>query len=223
MSSFTLPPIAPPSFPTAREGSPIPEDEPTDSIAVGVELLISGLDHSAPGTAVIHFNKVLDHLQATQPDDPLPPLRVLPGDARKAVDYVFVALLPGVSPTPRPDILETYRKAIDGHEGLRAIWRPGSGLDRTRRLVFAADNEAHARDMQDVLGNWLNANGAPFQSSYVSQPSNQWRITFDLLDRDTVSHIESNPPTYKSRVYAPTRPRFIIPEYGLELPQTNLR
>ncbi|TFY51076.1 hypothetical protein EVJ58_g10753, partial [Rhodofomes roseus] len=38
-----------------------------------------------------------------------------------------------------------------------------------------------------------------------------------VLDRDTVSHIESNPPTYKSRVYAPTRPRFIIPEYGLEV------
>lgn len=120
----------------------------------------------------------------------------------ETISTMYMSRFTGLFPIPRPDILETYRSLLDGTDGLHAIWRPGLGLDRTRRIVFGADNEAHARDMQYALSNWLNNNAASFQSTYVSHPAGQWRITYDLLDRDAVSRFEANPQTHKSRVYS---------------------
>lgn len=93
MASVTLPPLSatPPSFSSSRENHPIPDDDVGDcmAIGVGVELLVSGLDHSSPTAAVSAFNKVVQDLQAAEPHIPFPPSIPNP---RNYFNYVYVSL-----------------------------------------------------------------------------------------------------------------------------------
>ncbi|GBE82235.1 hypothetical protein SCP_0406180 [Sparassis crispa] len=218
MPAYSLPPLSPPSIPYSRAGSPSLQQDSSDAVVTGVELMISGLNRLSIQSAHSHFGAFVSQYNNANPNHPLPPLQVHVGDLRNPVDYVFVALRPDVSSEPRPDVLEQVRRIIDGQNGIRACWRTGSGADRTRRVMFAMDSEQHARALQPRLEKWLKDQDIISQLTFISKPAGGApRVTFDILDPHHVTRILEKPPVFDRRTYYATQSRFVPPVYGLEV------
>ena len=171
---------------------------------------MSKLPRNGITAAAHHLRAILGEYNLQHPSDPLAPARIVRGDGRNPVDYVFLSVDPGITQEPRPDLLElttTY--------DLRAKWKVGKGPDRTRRVHFQVDSFAQAKAFQPKLCDHLNGIGCSYQCSFVSKAMK--RITFDLLDHASVNHLLDNPPIIDHQTLYPSTPRYIQPVYGLEV------
>jgi hypothetical protein len=209
--TYTLPPYAEPRITLSRTPSPVREgSDPPDALISGVELIVSELPRNDIASAANYLRAVLGDHSLQYPSDPLVPVRIVPGDERNSVDYVFVSVDPAVTQEPRPDLLERMRILLTSVHGLRASWR-----DRTRRIHFQVDSFAQAEALHPKLSTHLNGRGCPFQCSFVSKAMN--RITFDLLDRASVDNLFKAPPVIDHQTLYPSVPRYIQPVYALEV------
>jgi hypothetical protein len=155
------------------------------------------------------------HTALQHPADPLVPVRIVPGDERNPVDYVFVSVDPATTQDPRPDLLDAIRRILVSNHGLQAEWKVGKGPDRTRRVHFQVDSFAQAEAILPKLSAHLNDKGCPFQCSFISKAMN--RITYDLLDHSSVEKLFRAPPVIDRQTFFPSVPRYIQPIYALEV------
>ncbi|PBK64843.1 hypothetical protein ARMSODRAFT_1053492 [Armillaria solidipes] len=227
--SHPLPPFENPSLDhLPRPHTPPGELEPSSTVFVGLELAVSGLDRSSKSSAqtdfVATYPQIVQHAHVALPQTymPLPSdIKVDPGNARQAVDYVFISLSPSLSATPRPDILYGIRRAIIAHGRLKADWKVTNGYDRTRRNFFNMDSVNDTENMKDQLAAALNSRGLLFQFHTIMPLANAIRVAFDFLDPVSVENLESNPIVINHRVLPVFRPRFIMPEYGYDIAITG--
>ena len=117
--SYTLPPYTEPHITLSRTPSPVREgSDAPDALISGVKLIVSGLPHNGVTAAAHHLRALLGEYNLQHPSDPLVPVRVVAGDERNSVDYVFLSVDPTVTQEPRPDLLEQVRRMILTVRGL---------------------------------------------------------------------------------------------------------
>jgi hypothetical protein len=166
-----------------------------------LELIVSKLPRNGVTSATQHLRALLGEYSEQHSSEFLTPVRIVAGDDRNPVDYVFVSVHPSVTQDPRPDLLETIRLVLVSVYGLQAAWKIGRGPDRTRRVHLQSKVEPPLRRVN------------PYQCSFVSKMLN--RITYDLLDRPSVDKLFKNPPVIDHLTFHPSVPRYIQPVYGL--------
>ena len=211
-----------PRITLSRTPSPVQEEpDTTDDLVPGVELIVSELPRSTVLSATQHLRAILEEYTQTHPSDPLVPLRIVAGDERNPVDYVFLSVDPAVTQEPRPDLLNKVKGVLRTVPGLHVDWKVGRGPDRTRRVHFQVETFTDAEALQPKLDEHLNNRGCSFQRSFVSNLRTtgmpRGRITYDLLHRASVDALQNLPPVIEHRTYYPSVPRFIQPVYGLEV------
>ena len=228
---YMLPPCQTPRITLSRTPSPVQEGpDTTDALVPGVELIVSKLSRSTVLSATQHLRAILGEYAQTHPSDPLVPLRIVAGDERNPVDYVFLSVDLTVTQEPRPDLLNKVKRVLRTVPGLHVDWKVGRGPDYTRRVHFQVVTFTDAEVLQPKLDEHLNNRGCPFQRSFVSNlrttgyaetitdmDTGMGRITYDLLDRASVDALQNLPPVIEHRTYYPSVPRFIQPIYGLEV------
>src|SRR6266566_9459845 len=117
--SYTLPPYTEPHITLSRTPSPVRKgSDAPDALISGVELIISGLPHNGVSAATHHLRALLGEYNLQHPSDPPVPVRIVAGDERNSVDYVFLSFDPAVTQEPRPDLLEQVRRMILTVRGL---------------------------------------------------------------------------------------------------------
>lgn len=220
--AYTLPPFAEPHIVLSRTPSPVREgpDVPDAPIS-GVELIVSKLPRNGLLAATAHLRALLGEYNLLHPAEPLVPVRIVAGDERNSVDYVFVSVDPALTQHPRPDLLERVRTVLTSQYGLSAAWKVAKGPDRTRRVHFQVDSFSQAEALLPKLSAYLNDKGCPFQCSFASKAMN--RVTFDLLDRVSVDSLFKHPPIIDHQTFYPSVPRYIQPVYGLEVAILGLK
>jgi hypothetical protein len=63
-------------------------------------------------SATQHLRAILGEYAQTHSSDPLVPLRIVAGDERNPVDYVFLSVDPTVTQEPRPDLLSKVKRVL---------------------------------------------------------------------------------------------------------------
>ncbi|KAI0267230.1 hypothetical protein BGY98DRAFT_938773 [Russula aff. rugulosa BPL654] len=198
-------PYAEPRIAVSRTPSPVREGPgPADALIAGLELIVSKLLRNGVTSATQHLRALLGEYSEQHPSEPLTPVRIVAGDDRNPVDYVFVSVHPSVTQDPRPDLLETIRLVLVSVYGLQAAWKIGRGPDRTRRVHFQMDSFSQAESLQPKL-NHLLGESTPYQCSFVSKMLN--RITYDLLDRTSIDKLFKNTPVIDHQTFYPSVPR----------------
>ena len=214
--AYTLPQFAEPCIALSHTPSPDREtSEAPDAFIVGVELIVSKLPRISISSAAHYLQAMLEGHSLQHPSDPLVPVRIVPGDERIPVDYVFVSVDPAITEEPRPDLLAKMRTSLTSLYGLQADWKIGEGPDRTRRVHFQLDLSVQVETLFPKLTSHLNGRGCSFQRSIVSKAMN--RVTFDLLDRASVLDLFKTPPVIDHQTHRPSTPRYIQPVYALEV------
>jgi hypothetical protein len=175
---------------------------------------VSKLPRTSIHSAAQRLQEVIQGFSSQHPDNPLVPLRIVAGDERNPVDYVFASVDPTVTQDPRPDLLKHVRRTLVA-QGLEAQWRVGKGPDRTRRIHFKTDSNMRAKALQPKLSDHLNRKGYHFQRTFISKTTN--RVRFDLLDCSSVDSLLQEPPVIDHQTICPSTPRYIQPVYGLEV------
>ncbi|KAK0436638.1 uncharacterized protein EV420DRAFT_1652459 [Desarmillaria tabescens] len=227
--SHPLPPFENPSLDhLPHPHTPPGELKPPSTVFVGLELAVSGLDWSSKSSAqtdfVAMYPHIVQHACLTSPQTymPLPSdLKVVSGNARQAVDYVFISLSPSLSATPHLDILYGIRCAIIAHGRLKANWKVTSGYDRTQRGFFNMDSANDAENMKDQLAAALNSRGLLFQFHTITPLMNSIRVAFDFLDPASIENLESNPIVINHHVFLIFQPCFIVLEFGYDIAITG--
>jgi len=220
--AYTPPPYAEPRITVSRTPSPVREGPyAPDAFIPGVELIVSKLPRDSVTSAAHHLQALLEEYNLLHPAGSLVPVRIVAGDERNPVDYVFVSVDPDVTHDPRPDLLQQVRHALVSAHGLQAEWKVGTGPDRTRRVHFKVDSFAQAEALQPKLNDYLNEHSCPFQGSFISKAMN--RITYDLLDRSTVDKLFQTPPVIDHQPLFPSITPYIQPIYGLEVAVLGLK
>ena len=213
--AYTLPPFTKPCIALSRKPSLDCEtSDPPDALVSGVELIVSKLPRNSISSAADHLRAILGQHSLQHPSDPLVPVRIVPGDERYPVDYVFVSV-DSATQGPRPDLLEKMRTSLTFRYRLQVDWKVGEGPDPTRRVYFQLDSFGQAEALFPKLTSHLNGRGCSFQRSFVSKAMN--RVTFDLLDRASVDDLLKTPPVIDHQTLCPSVPRYIQPVYGLEV------
>ena len=214
---YTLPPYSKPRIALSRTPSPVRESaDHLDAVISGVELIVSKLPRDTITSAERSLRATFGEfeLERQQDTEPLVPVRIVPGDERNPVDYVFVSVDPDVTQEPRPDLLDKVRTFLVS-KGLQAEWKVAKGPDRTRRVHFQADSFAQAEALHPKLSTHLNSRGCPFQCSFVSKAMS--RVTFDLLHHASIDNLLKAPPVIDHQTFYPSLPRYIQPIYAMEV------
>ncbi|KAK0467711.1 uncharacterized protein EV420DRAFT_1500997 [Desarmillaria tabescens] len=220
--SQPIPPFSLSNFDHLSSTSMPHEDpEPTLTPAAGFELIVWGLDRSSQLSAQSDFaatyEEVFENSLTSQTYLPSPAdIVVVPGDAFRAVDYVFVSLSPSLSPHPRPDILNSMKHAILAH-GNKAEWKVARGYDRTRRGFFKMDDMEDVERMKDKIADALNTMGLTFQFHTIITCGRFTRVAFDFIDAASIEYLESTPLVIDQRVLPISRPRYIVPMFGYDV------
>jgi hypothetical protein len=148
---YTLPPYAEPHIVVSRTPSPVREGPGApDTLISGVELIVSKLSRNSLSLATENFRALLTNYSHQHPSDPLVPVRIVAGDDRDPVDFVFVSVDTEVTHDARPDLLEKLRVVLVSL-GLQAQWKAGRGFDRTRCVHFQTDSFSQAQSLQPKL------------------------------------------------------------------------
>ena len=99
--AYVFPPYREPRITLSRTPSPVQEGPDTlDARVPGVELIVSKLPRSTVLSATEHLRATLGEYAQRHPSDPLVPLRIVAGDERNPVDYVFLSVDPTVTQEP---------------------------------------------------------------------------------------------------------------------------
>ena len=171
-----------------------------------MELIVSKLPRNGVTSATQHLRALLGEYSEQHSSELLTPVRIVAGDDRNPVDYVFVSVHPSVTQDPRPDLLEAIRLVLVSVYGLQAAWKIGRGPDRTRRVHFPDGLLLPAESLQSKVGPPLRRVNS-YQCSFVSKMLN--RITYDLLDRVSIDKLFKNPPVIDHQTFYPSVPRYI--------------
>ncbi|KAI0071052.1 hypothetical protein K474DRAFT_1712788 [Panus rudis PR-1116 ss-1] len=188
--------------------------------SAGVEIMVYGLDCSSTTSAVADLRGKLGAILQNDSNATMVmnALEIRQADTQRAMDHAYITVNPMASRSPRPDILETVRRLLNDLDGIGAMWRPSSGPDKTRRLVFHAGDKADAEKLMTQLREWFSEKKYAFYWSYTSQlPHAPWRVTFDFFNPAHVKDICDRPPIIDQETRIPSRPRFILSIYGLEV------
>ncbi|KAJ3717444.1 hypothetical protein C8R42DRAFT_724357 [Lentinula raphanica] len=197
-----LPPIAPPNLVIDRSNSPnmdveVDIEESNNSVAIGVEIIVSGLPRSSTQSATLRLKELISNA-LQNPDGDLSRLsedffHVSPGNNRHPVDYAYVAIRSGITNIPRPDLLQVLMNTLNTQTGIAARWRDGSGPDKSRRLIFILDETEERTSMiQKSLERWFEINHFDVQYSFRNRPGGgPYRLTRSC--RTFAKHFEKYP------------------------------
>ncbi|KAG6829260.1 hypothetical protein H0H92_005140 [Tricholoma furcatifolium] len=193
----------------------------------GLELTVSGLDSATPTSAVEDLNSIIESLK--EEGSELPDLTVThgPKSEEECSDYATVSL---VDTSPRPDILENVRVTLDDVPRLVARWSISYGDDPSRKLKFytkpcleededgCSGYSSDTKDVQIILNKIFKLRRCAVQSTHAGWES----ITYNFFDHASALEIIKKPPNIDGWLYHPSTPRFIQPNYGLEVAITNV-
>ncbi|KAF5367841.1 hypothetical protein D9615_010570 [Tricholomella constricta] len=224
---FVPGPLQPPAVSDERPDSPPPIFDPSTRPFTGLELTISGLDRTGPQSAMDHLKRIVAGLVEHGQD--LPDLEITPGSYRTAqdhIDYATVSLTGPLKSSPRPDVLEFVRRTLDNVDGITALWRIQHGPDKSRQLAFSTQNRQDASALKDRLDSIFRHQHHEVQATTVAKSGS--RVTYTFAHRRSVEDILANKPVLENRTgggtvtLTPIVPRYVQPQYGLEVAVTNV-
>lgn len=180
----------------------------------GIELIVSGLSRASLTAPIKHLNKIIDDLVAG--GHRMPELDIVSPVTTEPLDYVYISLAGPLKETPRPDILEDVRIALDDVDGISADWRASnSRTDLRRQVYFQAEKTTNLTIFKAGLDQALDRRRLLYQSSWVF--SQNHRIFYLFRDHSAVAELQDRSLDVKRHSYHLRRPRLIQPRYGLEV------
>jgi len=210
--SFPIREFQPMSVSDERSDTPPPGLIPDAQLILGIELFISGLNHTGPRSAEENLNQIIQNLAAAS--QPLPDLNVVSPNSIN-VDYVYVSLKDTcLHQNPQPDVLETIRDILDQQQGVCAHWRMAKSADKARQLFFVTDSKSEATLLKPRLDTIFQAEHYNVQSVWISDAG--W-ITYHFHLTTAIDNLMHTYLIVDGHSCIPRRPRFVQPIFGLEI------
>ncbi|KAG6883472.1 hypothetical protein C0993_005980 [Termitomyces sp. T159_Od127] len=137
------------------------------------------------------------------------------GVTSKPLDYAIIGFKGLLRKKPRPELMEIVKnKLLHVSEGkLDVDWNIAQGYDKARMIWFRDDEKIGLNKLKEGLEKQMKERHIEYQACTSSGDT----VRFHLLDKNHITALERNPPTIWGKQYLAHTPKYIQPNYALEI------